>query len=222
MESAGMKKIHILLVEDHPIFRNGLLELINMEDDMEVTGETDNVPEAKEIIQKVQPHCAIVDISLTDSNGVDLVKYIKSTYPEVKVLVLSMHDELLYAERMLRAGALGYVMKQEAPEMILQAIRTVMENNVFVSDAISSTILKKIIEGKDGKDVSGVESLTEREKEIYTWIGRGSSTREIADALSVSIKTVENHRAHIKDKLGLKNSIELIQSATVWVMNESV
>lgn len=217
-----MDSIKILLVEDHPIFRKGLAQLINMEQDMEIVGEADSVDTALSCISETVPHCAVVDISLRDSNGADLVKTLRSDYPDVKVLILSMHDELLYAERMLRAGAMGYIMKQEAPEMILQAVRTVMENRVFVSDSISSTILKKIIDGKDEEGQTGVEVLTERELEIYRFIGQGMSTREIAEKLDVSIKTVENHRAHIKEKMGLKNSIELIQKATLWIENGAI
>jgi len=211
------KDVTILIVEDHPIFRRGLVQLINNEDHLAVVGEEENYLDGLAAVKKLKPHFVIADISLKNSSGIDLIKDIKLYFPEMPVLALSLHDETIYAERVLKAGAMGYLMKQEAPETVLKAIYQILEGNVFISDSMSSRILRKFVDGKDRAEESPVDRLTDRELEVYQLIGQGFSTREIADKLYISIKTVENHRAHIKEKLNLKNSIELIQQATLWV-----
>jgi DNA-binding NarL/FixJ family response regulator len=211
------KDVTILIVEDHPIFRKGLVQLINNEEHLDVLGEEEDYLDGLAAVKKLKPDFVIVDISLKNSSGIDLIKDIKLYFPDLSVLALSLHDETIYAERVLKAGAMGYLMKQEAPEVVLKAIYQILEGNVFISDAMSSRILRKFVDGKDKAEESPVDRLTDRELEVYQLIGQGFSTREIADKLYISIKTVENHRAHIKEKLNLKNSIELIQQATLWV-----
>ncbi|MCP4130018.1 MAG: response regulator transcription factor [bacterium] len=211
------QEISVFLVEDHPIFRKGLAQIIDNEENLSVCGEAENYLDALDKIKKQKPDFIVVDITLKDSSGIDLVKDIKLFLPEARVLVLSMHDEKVYAERVLRAGAKGYLMKQEAPETVIMAINQVLEGKIYLSDEMSSRMLSKMVEGHSPLEESPGTILTDRELEIFTLIGRGSSTRDIAGQLHVSIKTVENHRAHIKEKLGLANSIELLQKATLWV-----
>ncbi len=207
--------INVVLVEDHPIFRKGLAELINSELDMNVVGEASDHLSGLDGIKKTEPHIAIVDISLKDSSGIELVKDLKIYLPDLLILVLSMHDENIYAERILRAGAKGYLMKQEAPETVVSAIRQMLSGKVFVSENISSKMLNRMLEGN--KSSSTIDALSDRELEVFKLIGNGNSTRDIAAMLHISIKTVENHRAHIKEKLDIANSIELLQRATLWV-----
>ncbi len=219
-DSTKDKKIRLFLVEDHPIFRKGLVQLINNEKDMEVCGEAEDTFIALKSMIKIKPDMAIVDISLKDRSGIDLIKETKGHLPLMPIIVLSMHDEKMYAERALRAGAKGYIMKQEAPEIIIKAIRRVAQGNIYVSDEIATRIFSFILEGKPKIDATPVDLLTDRELEIFVLIGRGFSSRQVAGKLNVSVKTVENHRIHIKEKLNLKNAIELVQRATLWIQDE--
>ncbi|PKL40141.1 MAG: DNA-binding response regulator [Spirochaetae bacterium HGW-Spirochaetae-1] len=207
----------IVLVEDHPIFRKGLAQLINNEKDMTVCGESEDSVEALRIVKELEPDLVIVDITLKDRNGIELIKDIKIRFPEMKIIVISMHDEKIYAERALRAGAKGYIMKQEAPETILKAIHHVLNNNVYVSNDIATRIFNLFFDGRAKEDNNPVNQLTDRELEIFQLIGQGFGTRQIASKLHISVKTVENHRAHIKEKLNLKSAIELVQQATLWL-----
>lgn len=213
-------KKKVLLVEDHPIFRKGLAQIINSENALSVCAEAEDYDGGMAAVIEHKPHIAIVDLSLKNSSGFDLIKDIRQKFPLIPVLALSMHDENIYAERVLRAGAMGYLMKQEAPEIILKAVYTVLDKKVFVSESISSRILMKVIDGKAGESSAGVDKLSDRELEVFLLIGGGLGTRDIAEKIQVSIKTVENHKAHIKEKLGLKNSIELIQQATIWAKSK--
>jgi len=207
----------IILVEDHPIFRKGLAQLINNEKSMEVVGEAEDSVEALRIVKEEKPDLVIIDITLKDRNGIELIKDIRLRFNDMLIIVLSMHDEKIYAERALRAGARGYIMKQEAPETILEAINHVLSDNIFVSDEIATRIFNMFFDGRSKEESSPIDLLTDRELEVFQLIGQGFGTREIAGKLHISVKTVENHRAHIKEKLNLKSAIELVQQATLWL-----
>jgi len=207
----------IILVEDHPIFRKGLAQLINNEQDMTICGEAEDSLEALKIVKEQKPDLVIIDITLKDRNGIELIKDIRVRFPEMLIIVLSMHDEKIYAERALRAGAKGYIMKQEAPETILKAIHHVLNDNIYVSNDIATRIFSMFFDGKSTKESSPIDQLTDRELEVFQLIGEGFGTRQIANKLHISVKTVENHRAHIKEKLNLKSAIELVQQATLWL-----
>ena len=207
-----------MLVDDHPIVRHGMAMLINEEDDLAVCCESSSAAETLGQIDRYQPEVAIVDVSLQGASGIDLTKTIKEQYPDLPVLILSMHDEGLYAERALRAGARGFVMKQEAADTVLEAIRTVLKGDVYLSNRLSSKILRALVDGPSAEpDRFGVDRLSDRELEVFELIGRGYAIRRIADALHLSVKTIETHRAHIKQKLKLGNATELVHRAFHWV-----
>ncbi len=218
---ARNKKVRILLVDDHPIMRRGLAELINLEKDLVVCGEADSIQTALELIKRHEPHVALVDLSLKNESGLELIKDIKARFPEVLILVLSMHDELFYAERVLRAGAKGYVMKQQATDLVLVAIRRILGGEVYLSDFMSSKVLRNFTGKKTEKAGSSVDQLSDRELEVFRLIGTGLGTRQIAERLSRSVKTVETYREHIKLKLDLKDSSELVQNAIQWSQSNS-
>jgi len=214
--SAG-KKNKIFIVDDHPIVRKGLSQLINQESDMVVCGEAENAQNALELLKKIRPDLAIVDISLQGIDGIELIKKIRVRDTNLPILVVSMHDESLFAERALRVGAKGYIMKQEAIEKMMEAIRRVIRGELYVSERVSATIVKKFIDGKAENTRSPMEVLSNREFEVFQLIGQGFVTRQIARELNVSIKTVESYRANIKEKLDLKNATELLRHAVHWV-----
>ncbi|MCM2285973.1 MAG: response regulator transcription factor [Desulfobacula sp.] len=209
--------IKIVIVEDHPIFRMGMKELINREKDLEVVGDAETVAEALDLIESLRPDLVIVDLSLKESNGIELVKEIHQNHKQIACLVLSMHDEALHAERCLTAGARGYIMKHEASESVVKAIRHIMSGHIHVSPGIMSTILNKFQKQPDPVSASPLTRLTDREFEIFRLIGQGLSSKEIAVQLGISIKTVGTYRERIKEKLDLKNSGELLRHAVVWV-----
>lgn len=209
--------IKIIIVEDHPIFRMGMKELINREKDLEVVGDAETVAGALDLIEIQRPDLVIVDLSLKESNGIELVKEIHHNYKHIASLVLSMHDEALHAERCLTAGARGYIMKHEASESVVKAIRHIIAGNIYVSPGIMSTILNKFQNKPDPVSASPLTRLTDRELEIFRLIGQGLSSKEIAFQLAISIKTVGTYRERIKEKLDLKNSGELLRHAVVWV-----
>jgi DNA-binding NarL/FixJ family response regulator len=210
----------VFVVDDHSIVRQGLEQLINQEDDLVVCGKAENMQGALEGIKKSMPDVALVDLSLDDDSGLELIKAIRARYPKVAVLVLSMHDETFYAERVLRAGAKGYIMKRQATELILEAIRRILSGEVYLSDTMSAKVLRKVAEGKPDAIGSPVERLSDRELEVFQLIGIGLGTRHIADRLSRSVKTVEAYREHIKQKLDLKDATELVQAAIQWLQSE--
>lgn len=210
-------KTKVLIVDDHPIMREGLAQLINHEADLAVCGEAENARQALELIATAHPALVLLDISLPDKSGLELIKDIHAVHPEVLVLVISMHDESLYAERILRAGGRGYIMKQEGGRKLLQGVRQVLSGQIYVSEKMSARILE-IFSGRNStKDGSPIECLTDREFEVFQLIGRGKGTRQIAGQLHVSVKTIEAHRANIKAKLSLATAPELIRFAVRWM-----
>ena len=221
VKKAKTKKNRVYLVDDHPIVRQGLIKLIEQEEGLEVCGEAGSVSEALPAIRELDPDVILVDISLEDSNGLELIKMIDDLGLQIPMLVLSMHDESLYAEHALRAGASGYVMKQAAANTLIQAIEKVMDGEIYVSKNMSSQMLKMAFRSSGEESRTGVELLSLREIEVFELIGRGNSTREIAEQLNLSVKTIETYRAHIKDKLQLRSGTELMQRAIHWVENES-
>lgn len=212
------KKQHrIIIVDDHPVFRQGIRQLIDGENDLTVCCEVETGSEAIAGVEKHKPDLAIVDIALKGTNGIELVKSLKALEPNLPALVLSMHDESLYAERALRAGARGYVMKQEPCERVITAIRKVLAGQLYVSSSIGTQMIRKFVEGTDSAKGSSVDALSDRELEVLQWIGRGNGTRQIAERLNLSVKTVESHRAHIKEKLNFKTAPEMVRFAVEWV-----
>lgn len=209
-------KYSILIVEDHSIVRMGLSMLISQLDDLSVCGEMESGDAALEFLKKEKPDMIIADISLKDMSGIDLIKYIRRSDHRVPILVLSVFDEDFYAERAFAAGATGYIMKQEASEVLVRAIRTVLAGEIYASDAVRNRLVKKAIGKNDEGDNSGLSSLTDRELQVFELIGSGCETRQIAETLRLSVKTVDTYREHIKDKLNLKNATELIQRASQW------
>jgi len=214
--SGSIKKDRVFVVDDHPIVRYGLGLLINGEKDLMVCGEAQNARAALESIQAAEATIIIVDISLNGPDGLDLLKELRTTYPHLPILILSMHDEFMYAERALRAGARGYVMKQDATETVLVALRRILNGEIYVSDRISDRMVQRYIGSRAAGQPASVADLTDRELEVFRLIGEGHSTRQIADVLHISVKTVESYQAHIKEKLSLRSGRELVQHAIQW------
>jgi DNA-binding NarL/FixJ family response regulator len=210
------QKIKILLVDDHPLVREWLTNLINQRPDFQVCGETGNAPEALRLIESIKPDIAIVDISLASGSGIELIKNIKASQFDVVVLVLSMHDELLYAERALRAGAGGYIMKSEATQKIFQAIHNVLDGEMYVSGKVAALMTQKFLAGKSHQTASPIEQLSDRELEVFQLLGRGYNTRQIAEQLRVGFKTVQGYSARIKVKFNLTTATELLREAMRW------
>jgi DNA-binding NarL/FixJ family response regulator len=213
--SSGQKR-RIFLVDDHPIVRQGLALLINREPDLEVCGDAEEASSALLRIEELKPDLIVVDISLNGPDGLDLLKSIRVRDSNLPVLILSMMDELLYAERGLRAGASGYIMKQQATEQVLVAIRRILGGEIYVSERMANKMLHLFVGGSPAEHASPVADLTDRELEVFRLIGDGHGTRQIADQLHLSVKTVESYQAHIKEKLLLKNGRELVQRAIQW------
>jgi len=214
------RKIRVFVVDDHPIVRQGLAQLINREADLTVCGEAEDVRTALQTIEPSSPDIVIVDVSLNGPDGIDLLKTIRTRDPRLPVLILSMHDESLYAERALRAGANGYIMKQEATERVLVAIRQILGGGVYVSERMAQKMVQQLVKGSGAPKQSVIGELTDRELEVFRLIGQGRSTRRIADELHLSVKTVESYYAHIKEKLSLQNARELVQHAVQWVESQ--
>ncbi len=207
----------VMVVDDHPLVCQGLAQLIDQENDLAVCCQAPDAATALEAVERCSPDLIVVDISLKDISGLELTRVIKERFPDTSVLVLSMHDELLYAERALKAGAGGYIMKQEPPEMVLEAIRTVLDGDVFVSKSMASRLMKKAVHGTPGGESSVVDSLSDREFEVFQLIGQGLGTRDIAGKLCVSVKTVESHQANMRQKLNIKTGRELARFAIMWL-----
>jgi DNA-binding NarL/FixJ family response regulator len=207
----------LLIVDDHPMMRNGLAQLIDNEGDLKVCAEADNAGQAINAVAKLKFDLALVDISLPDKSGLELIKDLRSLAPDLQILVVSMHDELIYAERVLRAGARGYIMKQEGGQKFLQAIRHVLAGQIYVSDKMSARILESLSGQSPAPTGSPVRRLSDREFEVFQLIGQGVGTSEIALRLHLSVKTVEVHRANIKQKLNLETATELVRYAVRWL-----
>lgn len=206
----------VLIVDDHPIVRQGLRRLIDLEEDLDVCAEAETVREARAAIREHRPDAIIVDISLKQGDGLELVRDVRAQYPTLPILVLSMHDETIYAERMLSAGASGYIMKQAASEQFLVAVRRVLDGGIYVSDTVSNTMIQRFTSGNPPVAANPIDRLSNREIQILHLIGKGLSTRETAEALDLSIKTVESHRQRIKKKLTLTTGTQLVQYAVNW------
>lgn len=220
-DKTSADKIKILVVDDHPIVRQGLAQLIDHESDLVVSGQAQDAHEAMLLIKEAEPDFVIVDISLKETSGMELIKDIRVAYPNLCILALSMHDESLYAERALRAGARGYVMKSEATGKVVDAIRKIMGGRIYVSDGVAAKMMNKIVGGSPNVGVSAIERLSDRELEVFSLIGQGYGTRKIAERLHLSIKTIETYRAHIKDKLSLTDATELLQYAIRWCNSQT-
>jgi DNA-binding NarL/FixJ family response regulator len=208
------EKRRVFLVDDHPLVREWLTNLINQQPDLVVCGEAEDAPAALQAIEALQPEAAVVDVTLTNGSGIELVKDLKRIAPKVAVVVLSMHDEALYGERALRAGARGYVMKKETTRKIIAAIRDVLEGRVHVSEDFRTSLAEKLVQGSAGE--SPVDQLSDRELEVFRRLGQGEETRRIAESLGISIKTVQVYCARIKEKLNLANATELLREAMRW------
>ena len=215
--ATAQERYKVILVEDHPMFREHLGQLINRDLGMAVSGEADNIIDALKLIQEIKPDIVIVDITLRGSSGLELLKDIKAQGLQVNVLVLSMHDEELYAERALRAGARGYITKNEASTEVVNAIRQVMAGEVYASKRVTSKLLARMGQKRSDPQVGGVATLADRELEVFQMLGRGKNTREIAHVLNLGESTVETYRARIKEKLQLRSSAELYLRAGQWV-----
>jgi DNA-binding NarL/FixJ family response regulator len=212
----------IVIVDDHPLFRKGLEQLIHSDGSFAVCGEASNASEAMDVIRKLDLDLAIVDLSLPGANGIELIKNIRAEFPKLSILVLSMHDESLYALRALRAGAEGYVMKHEAMANVIHAIHEVFSGRPYLSPAMAAQVITKFAHRQAEGETDAIERLSDRELEILELIGKGKDIREIAKRLHLSPKTVETHRSHIKDKLDLKNSREVARFALHWIEARSV
>ncbi|MHC4158467.1 MAG: response regulator [Planctomycetota bacterium] len=213
-------KTKILIVDDHPIVRQGLTEFINQEKDLKVCAQAEDAHQAMQAVRSSNPDMVVVDISLKESSGMELIKDINVQYPNLAILALSMHDESLYAERALRAGAKGYIMKAEATEKVIGAIRKILSGDVYLSDAMAAKLLHKLVGGKTEVGTSAIDRLSDRELEVFRLIGQGCGTRQIAEKLHLSVKTIETYRAHIKEKLNLTDAAELLQYAIRWVTSQ--
>lgn len=211
----------IFIVDDHALVRHGLRELLSQEPDMEVCGDAEDGPSALRGIAERSPDLVVIDISLKCGNGIDLIKRLKVKQPRLKMLVSSMHDESLYAERVLHAGAKGYINKHEATETVIEAIRRVLDGGVYLSPQMTAQLLNRVCAGEDLTQGEAVQRLSDRELQVFEEIGRGRSTREIATKLHLSVKTIETYREHIKTKLELKSAAELSRAAVQWTLENS-
>lgn len=215
MNPDGRRRTRILVVDDHPIVRLGIRQMLAAEPDLDVCAEAESADAAKQLIVDAHPDLAIIDLSLAEGTGLDLIRSLRESMPTMPVLVLSMHDEALFAERVLRAGARGYIMKREAITGLVRAIRQVLSGRIYVSEGMAQAVLERL--GHDGAALDNpLANLTDRELEVFDLIGRGQSTGAIAEQMGVSIKTIETYRSNIKTKLNLKDATDLIRFAATW------
>ncbi len=215
-------KHRVLIVDDHPIVRQGLRSLVDQEDDLSVCGEAGSAGEALKALSTLKPDLLLVDISLKGPDGLELTKSVRALQPDIPILIVSMHDESLYAERVLRAGANGYIMKEEVAQNVVTAVRKVLGGDIYISDRMRQKILRGVAGQRSQSAVSSIDRLSDRELEVFRSIGQGRGTRQIAEDLHLSVKTIETYRAHIKEKLGLSNATELVRQAVQWVEHQSI
>lgn len=207
----------ILIVDDHPLIRDGLTQLLERESDLEVVGSAEDARQTIDAIRRLNPDLVLVDVSLSGTNGIELIKNMRAQFADLPVLVLSMHDESLYALRALRAGAQGYIMKRESSSRIIGAIRKVLQEGMYLSDTLNQQLLYKLVSGQETSAGSAIDRLTDRELEVLQLLGRGLSTRDIAEQLHLSPKTIETHRMHLKEKLEMGTAADLARFAISWV-----
>jgi len=215
-QSGRAGQTRVVVIDDHPMVREHLKQMLRSESDLCVCGEADTRTEGLEVVNATKPDLAIVDLSLKESHGLDLIKDLRTSYPGLQILVVSMHDESLYAERAIRAGARGYITKQEATKKILEAIRRVLAGDLYLSESVTSKVLTKLMASQPSQR-SPIETLTDRELQVFRLIGLGHTTRQIADELGLDGKTVETYRSRIKEKLELKDASDLLQRAILWI-----
>ena len=215
------KAYRVLIVDDHPIVREGLDRLLSRETDLVVCGQAEDAPQALELLDNADPDLAIVDISLASGNGLDLVRQMRSASAEIRILVSSMHDETLYAERALRAGARGYINKQQATEKIVEALRRILDGRIYLSERMTDRLLSRVVDASDDEKKISVDRLSNRELQVLELIGNGVGTAEIAERMNLSVKTVETYRQRIRQKLSLKNGAALASFASQWVLQEA-
>jgi len=216
-KSESPAAVHIVVVDDHPLFRHGLVQLLNSDDWFSVVGEASSAPEALSLVRKLKPHLVTVDLGLKGPGGLELTKSIRAEFPKLPVLVLSMHDEPTYAVRSIRAGANGYVTKQDALGSVIAAVREVMDGRVYLSPSMASEVISNVVLARREPGSNPTDDLSDRELEILERIGKGEEVKSIAKVLHLSPKTVETHRAHIKEKLRLKNAREVARYAVQWM-----
>ena len=216
------ESIRIVVVDDHPLFRHGLIQLLTSDDGFAVCGEASSAGEGMDVIRKTKPHLVIADLGLKGTNGIELTKMIVAEFPKIPVLILSMHDESLYAVRSLRAGARGYVTKQEALGSVLEAVREVMDGRTYLSPKMASQVISKVVVNRVAPDEEITDRLSDRELEVLEMIGAGKEVKAIAKTLNLSPKTVETHRTHIKEKLNLENARQVARFAVQWVAERGV
>ena len=215
-QKGTMGRIQVIVVDDHPAIREAIADIISDKMGIELVGEASNADDAFQIIEKLKPDVAIIDISLEDAHGLDLVQNVKAQYPEIQVIVFSMYDESVYAERAIRAGASGYLMKSEPTQSVVEAIRSVIQGEVYLSRRMASRMLSKIANGRSSGPGFAIDQLTDREMAVFQMLGEGFSVQEITDRLNLSRKTVETYRRRVKEKLDFETVAELLQYAVQW------
>ncbi|MDC7227052.1 MAG: response regulator transcription factor [Spirochaetales bacterium] len=214
--------MNVVIVDDHPIVREGFKKLIDGEDDFNVVGTAETAADAVDIITSTKPDIAMVDLSLKESSGIELIKDLVVICPDVRILVVSLHDEDIYAERVLRAGAKGFIMKAEAVDDIITAVRKVAAGEIYLSPGMQSKMIEIMTSGRKNTNLNPINILSDRELEVFQLIGQGVKTKNIAEQLKLSVKTIETYKSHLKLKLQLKDGIELIQRAIEWEMKQNV
>jgi DNA-binding NarL/FixJ family response regulator len=217
-----MQNVRILLVEDHPVVRRGIAQLLAEEPDMEVCGEAESVDEALNVLARDVPDVALIDLSLRDSNGLDLLKALKESYPAVVSLVVSMHAEVGYVEKALRAGAKGYVTKDQADEVIIEAIRKAHRGGLYIQPSLSEEVLQRLVQGPEQSVSDRIGALSDRERAVFLMMGEGKDTKEIAAALGLNLKTVETYRRRIRTKLDIHSTSKLTHAAFEYIAEQDL